>query len=72
MCFSYITVYSFISYIRGIAVKQWAALVIYFVANFHHFVKKNLKIILPQFPVFKKKKPITEKKGKKIAKNHHN
>jgi hypothetical protein len=26
--------------IRGIVIKQWAASVIYFVGNFHHFVKK--------------------------------
>jgi hypothetical protein len=27
--------------IRGIAIKQWAALVISFVGNFHHFVEKK-------------------------------
>jgi hypothetical protein len=43
--------------IRGIAIKQWAALVIYFVPNFHHFVKNKFKIILSQFPVFKKTPP---------------
>jgi hypothetical protein len=40
--------------IRGIAIKQWAASVIYFVANFHHFVGKKIKIILSQIPFFKK------------------
>jgi hypothetical protein len=58
--------------IRGIAVKHWAASVIYFVANFHHFVEKNkIKIILSEVPFFKKI-PITETIIKKFAKNHHN
>ncbi len=56
--------------IRGIAIKQWLALVNYFVANFHHFVKKKIKIILPQIPIFWGKKLKTGKK--KVAKNHHN
>jgi len=54
--------------IRGIAIKQWAASVIYFVANFHHFVKKKFKIILSQISVFTKKNPITGKKEKKLLK----
>jgi hypothetical protein len=36
------------------------------------FCQKNKLIILLQFPVFKKKPPITEKKEKRIAKKHHN
>jgi len=48
--------------IRGIVIKQWSASVIYFVGNFHHFVKK--KKIKEYFVTnsFLKKIPITEKK----------
>jgi hypothetical protein len=54
--------------IRGIAIKQWAGSVIYFVANFQHFVEKSkIKIILSQIP-FLKKKPIIETIRKKIPK----
>jgi hypothetical protein len=54
--------------IRGIAIKQWLALVNYFVANFHHFVKKKIKIILPQIPIFWGKKLKTRKKKKEKKK----
>jgi hypothetical protein len=56
--------------IRGIAIKQWAALVISFVANFNHFIKKNLRFFCHKF--LSLRKLITEKKEKEIAKNHHN
>ncbi len=51
--------------IRGVVIKQWAASVIYFVANFHHFVKK---IIIEYFVTnsFFFLKPITEKKIKNL------
>jgi len=53
--------------IRGIVIKQWASSVIYFVGNFHHFMKK--KKIKEYFVTnsFFLKIPITEKKFKKLA-----